>query len=169
MLPPWQRISSSFSNGATIPYLLKSLRIYSGISDSLSPEECRDELRGFLNVLCEEPPEPQLVGLELCPTIDAVVVCVEKKRLKNHAFIPPSNRSGGRGLYHAIGFKGSDLASLAEMLWRQHHDVILSLRFSREPIEGADHNEHEWVPFNASETARVRELLDMPSQSIGSS
>src|SRR5688572_8851613 len=104
MLPPWQRIASSFSNGATIPYLLKSLRIYSGTSDSLSPEECRDELRGFLNVLCEEPPEPQLVGLELCPTIDAVVVCVEKKRLKNHPFIPPSNRSG-RGLHHAIGFK----------------------------------------------------------------
>jgi hypothetical protein len=131
---------------------------YSGTSDNLSAEECRDELRGFLNVLCEEPPEPELVGLELCPTIDAIVVCVEKKRLKTHAFIPPSN-SSGRGLHHAIGFKGSDLASLAEMLWRQHHDAILSLRFSREPTQGADHNEYEWAPFSASESARVRRIL----------
>lgn len=163
MVPPWQRIASSFSNGATIPYLIKALRIYSGTSDGLNPKECRDELGEFLKVLCEEPPEPHLVGLELCPTIDAVVVCVEKKRVKNHAFIPASNRSG-RGLYHAIGFKGSDVASLADLLWTQHHDVILDHRFSREPIEGAEHNEHEWVPFSASETERVRQILGMRNQ-----
>ena len=163
MLPPWQLIASSFSNGATIPYLLKALRIYSGTSDNLSAEECRNELDGFLRVLSEEPPKPQLVGLKLCPTIDAVVVCVEKQRVKNYAFISPSNRSG-RGLYHAIGFKGSDLISLADMLWRQHHDVILGHRFSRERIEGSDHNEYEWVPFSASESARVRQILGMPNQ-----
>src|SRR3982751_4621510 len=105
MLPPWQRIASSFYNGATIPYLLKALRIHSGSSDSLTTEECRSELHQLLTTLCEDPPEPHLVGLELCPTIDAVVVCVEKQRVKNYAYIPPLTQSG-RGLYHAIGFKG---------------------------------------------------------------
>jgi hypothetical protein len=62
--PPWQRLASSFHNGATIPYLLKALRIHSGISDSLSVEECRIELHELLKILCEDPPEPHLVGLE---------------------------------------------------------------------------------------------------------
>jgi len=162
MPPPWQRIASSFYNGATIPYLLKALRIYSGTRDSLSVEECRNEVHRFLKVLCEDPPEPHLVGLELCPTIDAVVVCVDKQRVKNYAYISPLNQSG-RGLYHAIGFKGSDLISLADMLWTQHGDVILGHRFSREPVEGADHNEHEWVPFSAAETERVRQILGLRS------
>jgi hypothetical protein len=160
MRPPWQRIASSFPNRATIPYLLKAMRIQAGADDSVSADECRSELYRLLATLCEDPPEPHLVGLELCPTIDAVVVCVEKQRVKNYARIPPLNQSG-RGLYHAIGFKGSDLASLADMLWRQHDDVILERRFSREPIEGADHNEHEWVPFSPSETERVRRILGM--------
>ncbi len=162
MRPPWQQIASSFSNGATIPYLLKAMRIQAGVDDSVSADECRTELHRLLTMLCEGPPEPHLVGLELCPTIEAVVVCVEKQRVRNYSYIRPLNQSG-RGLYHAIGFKGSDLASLADMLWRQHDAVILERRFSREPIEGADHNEHEWVPFNPSETERVRKILGMRS------
>jgi len=35
--------------------------------------------------------------------------------------------------------------------------AILSCRFSREPVAGGEHNEHNWVPFSPEEFQRVRD------------
>src|SRR6266852_558499 len=133
MNAPWYRVAASFYNGATIPYILKALRIQRGASDVLSQEDWKLELHRLLAEMRDEPPPPRYVGLEICPTLDAVIVCVDKARVQNYKLIPPSI-SSGRGLYHAIGFTGSDLESLANTLWNQHEEAILTGRFSREPI-----------------------------------
>jgi hypothetical protein len=157
---PWYRVAASFSNGATIPYILKALRIHGGVSDIVAPADCRIELRGLLTMICDDPPPPQYVGLEICPSLDAVVVCVEQARVRHYDFIPSSSPSGRR-LYHSIGFKGHDLESLSSTLWNQHEDAILGCKFSREPVAGADHNEHEWVPFSPTEWRQVRQILGL--------
>ena len=157
---PWYRVAKSFYNGATIPYLLKALRIHRGVTDTVTPKDCGADLENLLTIMCDEPPPPQYVGLEICPTLDAVVVCVEKSRVQYYSFIP-SSKPSGRGLRHAIGFNGHDLKSLSNMLWKQHEDVILGRTFSREPVAGSEHNEHEWVPFSAAECRRVRQILGL--------
>ena len=125
---PWYRVAASFYNGATIPYILKALRIHRGVSDIVTQADCRRELRDLLATMCNEPPPPQYVGLEICPSVDAVIVCVEKPRVKNYNLISASTPLG-RGLYHSIGYRGNDLESLSDTLWHQHEDVILSRTF----------------------------------------
>jgi hypothetical protein len=145
MSVPWHLVPASFTNGATIPYILKALRIFRGEGDNVSAIDCRLEIRYLLSMMCDEPAPPQYVGLEICPTLDAIVVCVDKPRTRHHPRIPSSIPSG-RGLHHVIGFTGN-LDSLAVHLWAEHEEPILSRNFSRDLVESSEHTEYEWSPF----------------------
>jgi hypothetical protein len=48
----------------------------------VSAKDCRLEIRYLLSMMCDEPAPPQYAGLEICPTVDAIVVCVDKPALK---------------------------------------------------------------------------------------
>jgi hypothetical protein len=161
-MKPWWHVirDSRFDRGATIPYLIAATRVARGAQVTASADSYQADLFTLLTEMRDEAPVRRWVAIEMCPTLETFIALrYTSPRMDMNSIQSP--KGNGRALYYPKGLnlRRPDLESLHGYVWREHKDVILAGRFSREQTPEGD---YEWTELTETEGREILLTISNP-------